>query len=483
MTDLNKKQEETLAAFLHFLSNDYDECDNWRCLSGAGGTGKTYLARQIADNCGRKVLFLAPTNRAAKILSNAVKEEARTIHSVLYRVYDKLHSQACVSVIVDDKYPKFVTGKDISYDQRKYKEVKSFTTREMSGNKGKNTVLDPMTASEKLKEAEVWCRKNGVTPFAIVMNPSVYHTTYVKRSKDELEQLLEDSLLIVDEFSMIRSEIQTDIVETGNPVLFMGDKNQLPPVIDKDETSSNYYYTDLVHYNLTENMRAASGSGIIECCKDWLDLTGFTKKEYGHGVTISTFGSEGPGSSEKNIRAVVSVLAEKRPDEIYQILCFKKTNVRLANECSRELKGLGDTLCAGEPVIVNRHCRDMKIFKGEIFIIKEILKTFINTRRTLSGYSVLATNEEGQDVEMLIKMPGNSNFNEFDNAHVGRIVHVDFAYAMTVHSSQGSTFDNVAYIDGWSPESRKLVYTAISRARHKLVVFTTKNRVLRRPEI
>ena len=49
----------------------------------------------------------------------------------------------------------------------------------------------------------------------------------------------------------------------------------------------------------------------------------------------------------------------------------------------------------------------------------------------------------------------------------------EFAYAITVHLSQGSQYDNVFYFKermGFSDFSRKLDYTAITRAKHGLII-------------
>jgi ATP-dependent exoDNAse (exonuclease V) alpha subunit len=48
-----------------------------------------------------------------------------------------------------------------------------------------------------------------------------------------------------------------------------------------------------------------------------------------------------------------------------------------------------------------------------------------------------------------------------------------YGYALTVHASQGSEFRQVVYFCG-SRDSRELAYTAITRARERLIVSMTK---------
>ena len=54
-------------------------------LFGYAGTGKTTLARHIADNVDGKVLFAAFTGKAAQVMRNKGCHGASTIHSLIYR--------------------------------------------------------------------------------------------------------------------------------------------------------------------------------------------------------------------------------------------------------------------------------------------------------------------------------------------------------------------------------------------------------------
>ncbi len=54
-------------------------------LFGYAGTGKTTLARHIAEDIDGEVLFAAFTGKAAQVLRSAGAANARTIHSLIYR--------------------------------------------------------------------------------------------------------------------------------------------------------------------------------------------------------------------------------------------------------------------------------------------------------------------------------------------------------------------------------------------------------------
>src|SRR6201995_3470482 len=54
-------------------------------LFGYAGTGKTTLARHIAENVDGKVLFAAFTGKAALVMRSKGCERASTIHSLIYK--------------------------------------------------------------------------------------------------------------------------------------------------------------------------------------------------------------------------------------------------------------------------------------------------------------------------------------------------------------------------------------------------------------
>ena len=66
-------------------------------LFGYAGTGKTTLARHIAEGIDGDVVFAAYTGKAALVLRNKGCDDARTIHSLIYRAQD-----------VDAEVPSFV---------------------------------------------------------------------------------------------------------------------------------------------------------------------------------------------------------------------------------------------------------------------------------------------------------------------------------------------------------------------------------------
>ncbi|MFO8002588.1 MAG: AAA family ATPase [Marinilabilia sp.] len=79
-------QEKAAGVIGAFLSSSYEGVA--MVMKGYAGTGKTTLVRAIIHvlrDVGQKAVLLAPTGRAAKVLSNSVGEPAFTIHKKIFR--------------------------------------------------------------------------------------------------------------------------------------------------------------------------------------------------------------------------------------------------------------------------------------------------------------------------------------------------------------------------------------------------------------
>jgi exodeoxyribonuclease-5 len=86
MYTLNEEQTAALTAIKLWLSPDNTE--QFMVLKGSAGTGKTFCIRQLAESYRGRLAFTAPTNKATKVLRESVttkdyKPECRTIYSML----------------------------------------------------------------------------------------------------------------------------------------------------------------------------------------------------------------------------------------------------------------------------------------------------------------------------------------------------------------------------------------------------------------
>ncbi|MDX1906130.1 MAG: AAA family ATPase [Bacteroidia bacterium] len=82
---LSDDQEEALRTFVTFMKSDEER--SAFLLTGSAGTGKTFLISlftELLRKSGFKVILLAPTGRAAKVITRRTRRLAYTIHHHIY---------------------------------------------------------------------------------------------------------------------------------------------------------------------------------------------------------------------------------------------------------------------------------------------------------------------------------------------------------------------------------------------------------------
>jgi exodeoxyribonuclease-5 len=80
--NLSPQQDAALLAVSAWLKSPRQQVFR---LFGFAGTGKTMLAKRIADDAEGEVLFAAFTGKAAQVMRNRGCANARTLHSLIYR--------------------------------------------------------------------------------------------------------------------------------------------------------------------------------------------------------------------------------------------------------------------------------------------------------------------------------------------------------------------------------------------------------------
>ncbi len=89
MSGFSPHQDQALKAVSDWLKNKPGRgADQVFRLFGYAGTGKTTLARHIAENVSGKVLFGAFTGKAALVMRSKGCEGATTLHSMIYKTRD-----------------------------------------------------------------------------------------------------------------------------------------------------------------------------------------------------------------------------------------------------------------------------------------------------------------------------------------------------------------------------------------------------------
>ena len=288
------------------------------------------------------------------------------------------------------------------------------------------------------------------------------------------------SVIVVDEVSMLPAPMWQLLLTHGAYVLATGDPGQLPPV-DKD---ADNHVLDNPHVFLDEIMRQAQDSEIIRL-----------SMHIREGNPLSAFQAAGEQVQIFESGAVVDGMY----DWADQILCATNVKRKEINNFVRRQKGFGIEPSLGDKIISLKNHWDWSsnggtwaLTNGSIGSIKDMDKKEIWLPRYIYDggpipylytsielddgdeftmvpidYTTLKTGDSLLSNKQIYLLNKNDNLPDapFDFA---------YAYAITCHKAQGSSWPRVLVFEEWFPNTsddhRRWLYTAITRAEDKLVV-------------
>ena len=283
----------------------------------------------------------------------------------------------------------------------------------------------------------------------------------IKIPKFELKEQLspEIKLIVVDEGSMVGENIARDLESFGIPMIILGDLQQLPPVF------GNYYYLKNPDCRLTQIMRQAEDNPIIYLSKLASEGKSIPYGKYGDKCYVI------PNSAVTNNMLTKSSV----------VLCGRnKTREKLNNYIREDILGIERNIpMIGEKLICRQNnwsrllpgTTDIFLINGLMGYVQEVYIEEFNGHSLPIDFrpDFMQDNYFEQvplDYNHLFTPIGESNARSYYDKF-------EFGYAITVHLSQGSQYDNVLYFSermGNSDFKRKLDYTAITRAREGLIL-------------
>lgn len=275
--------------------------------------------------------------------------------------------------------------------------------------------------------------------------------------KDHISKKIK--LIVLDEGSMVDEKVGMDLLSFGIPIIVLGDLNQLPPVY------GNPFFLKNPNVILRQIMRQAEGDPIIYLSQQVLAGEELKIGVYGNSAVINK--KDLTDFHLRNADIVITGTNRLR----YNIN-------RYFREELKQIKKL-EYPHIGEKVICRKNnwneCLPGGIYltNGLTGFVERVEKSSFNGRTMKMDFRPDFLKKSFKNIEFDYKhmyaIPGE----EEDNKYGFYYDKMEFAYAITCHSSQGSTFENVVYLHEdfmrSGEDRRRLMYTAITRASKSLI--------------
>lgn len=408
--DFSPEQDRALREVNDWLRNGDKQVFH---LFGFAGTGKTTLAKHLAEGVDGDVIFAAFTGKAAHVLRQKGCENAQTIHSLIYHSRDKSRVR--------------LQELELELEQ---------LIDQLNESGLKDEFIEEHPKVRRLRADIKTEADNSEQPMFIL------NTESAAREAD---------LIVIDECSMVDAQMGQDLLSFGTPVLVLGDPAQLPPV------GGAGYFTENVTPNimLTEIHRQAQESPIIRMATDTRNQIPLTVGEWGEGCHVF------PTGTKLDTDTMLS---------FDQILVGKNRTRKLTNAKLRQLKGIQDPYpVIGDRLVCLRNNSELGLLNGAIFEVSDVegvmdSKVFmsIHPEDSLASIEVNAHEHHFLGTEELLNWYEKREAQEFA-----------FGYALTCHKAQGSQWRNVCVFDEsycFRKDKWRWLYTALTRAADAVTV-------------
>lgn len=276
---------------------------------------------------------------------------------------------------------------------------------------------------------------------------------------DPGEKLRGIQLLIIDEVSMVDTNLGEDLESFGIPILVLGDPGQLPPV-----GGAGYFVNSEPDFLLTEIHRQAEDNPIIRLARAVREGEVLEPGVYGESIIMR----RGEKPSKEDFMSYDMTI------------CGRNATRQSLNKTMRKFKGFlqesPELPLEGERLIALKNDHQKGILNGTMYKIfkgpyDRLGKNFSLDLQNLdfgdgNAFTTVRTRDEFFDGTDVSKMDWRilSNTNHFD-----------YGYCISAHKSQGSQWDRCLIFDEsycFREDWNKWLYTAITRAAvsFKLVI-------------
>ena len=410
------KQDEALKAVDTWVKSDSPQVFR---LFGYAGTGKTELAKHLAEGIKGTVLFGAYTGKAAHVMKTRGCPGATTIHSLIYNAKEKGRARLSEleAALADQVSDMISEGPQFETEEARQKyidsdiKVKNFRT---------------LIAQE---------RKNLAQPaFSLNLDSPVRNA----------------KLVVIDECSMVDGRMGEDLLYFDTKILVIGDPAQLPPIMGSG------FFTEGVEPDimLEEIHRQAADNPIIALA---------TKTRQQERLPLGTYGDS---------KVVTGRISEDQALGADQILVGRNATRRASNNRIRHLLGRTEELPVnGDRLVCLRNNHDVGLLNGTIWHVADVGE-YGDDRMVMSVLS----DDDNWPLEVEAHTypfradPNAEKPGWFERKEAEEF---DYGYALTVHKAQGSQWDNVLLFDEsfcFRKDRWRWLYTGITRAAKKVTV-------------
>lgn len=275
-----------------------------------------------------------------------------------------------------------------------------------------------------------------------------YQPGFTKRLPTELADV---RLFVIDECSMVGRRLGEDLLSFGIPILVLGDPGQLPPVAD-----ANFFTRDEPNFMLTDIHRQVADSPIITLATKARQEQFLDYGEYGDCRVISKR----------------DLIREDMYNAGQILVGMNKTRQDYNMRYRVGKLGISDpTPIEGDKVICLRNNNDLGLLNGMQATVDKVggdaKDEYMDLTITpLDGFGhtqkVAVHSKIFRGEAMTGPYSWRSKAEEFD-----------YSYAMTVHKSQGSQWDDVLLFDEsgvFKQDKWKWLYTGITRAAKRITI-------------
>ena len=436
-----------------FLNDEYDE--NIFILRGYAGTGKTTLVKTITQSLsklGLKAVLLAPTGRAAKVLSRYSNHPASTIHRRIYSQETK-------------------DGRDFSFTRASNQSKNTlFVVDEASMISGSTQNDGAMYAGSNLLEDLLEYVENGEKCKLLFLGdvaqlPPVNEKVSPSLSPKMLKSGYYRNAVFSELKEVLRQQKESGILANATLQRTRLIEQEKQPLLKPN----NQDVINLDGYNLEDELQTAySGNGIEES----IIITRSNKAAniYNQQVRNRILFRE----SELEVGDLMMVVKNN-----YFWLDAKSTAGFVANGDVIEVLSVGSIVEKWGFRFATCDVRMLDYPHQETFEVHLNINTVYSEAPTL-------TREENDKLysAVMLDYPDITNrkmlFQKIKEDPFFNALQVKFAYAITCHKAQGGQWENVFVDQGYVSEKilgteyMRWMYTAITRATDKLFLINFK---------